>query len=76
MLCHATYATDEFEIGLLDANQANAQFFVERRIRQDRTSVRTLQKAMCCIGLADGPRRGTKTFRRFVSRSSCSLQGE
>ena len=76
MLCHARYATDKFEIGLLDANQVIAQFCAESRAREGRTSMRTLQKAMCCMGLGDVLRRGRKTFRLFVRRSSCKLQGE
>jgi hypothetical protein len=76
MLYYASYATDEFVVGLFDANYANVQFYAERRARHGRTSVRKLQKAMYCIGLADVPRRGRKNFRRFVNRSSHNLQDE
>jgi hypothetical protein len=65
MLCRASYATDDFEIVLFDADQANAQLYAERRARKGRASVPTLQKAMCCIGLADVPRRGRKNLDAY-----------
>jgi hypothetical protein len=50
MLCHASYATDESQMGLFDANQANAQFYAERRAGQDKCANITESNVLYRLG--------------------------